>query len=97
MIVEVRVLRQEADVLAALRGAGRTAEQERLTARRRQEPEQHAQRGGLARAVRPEQPEHRALGDVERHRVDGGLDAPGPGVAEILPQAVDADGDLVVL
>jgi hypothetical protein len=38
VIVEVRVLRQEADVLAALRRAGRPAEQERLAARRRQEP-----------------------------------------------------------
>jgi len=38
-----------------------------------------------------------ALGDVERHRMDGRLDAAGPGVAEILPQPVDADGDMVGL
>jgi uncharacterized protein YajQ (UPF0234 family) len=38
---------------------------------RAQQGHQHPQRGGLARAVGPEEADHLALGDVEVHPVDG--------------------------
>jgi len=54
---------------------------------RPQQPRQHRQRGGLARAVRPDQP-------GEGARVDRQVD-PGHRLlrAEPLPQALDGDGD----
>ena len=51
-----------------------------------QQGRQHADGGGLARAVRPEQAQHGALGDIEVDAVQS------PYVAEGLHQAFGVDG-----
>ena len=53
--------------------------------RRRQQRHEHADQGGLARAVRPEQPEDLALLDAKGDAVDGRE------VAELLDKVVDVD------
>ena len=57
----------------------------RLTLRRRDQPEQHAQAGGLARAVRAEQPADLPLLDLEAQVVDR-----EHAFAELLREARDA-------
>ena len=52
-------------------GRVRAAEDERLAGRRRGQPEQDAQRGALARPVRPEEPGHGPGRERERDVVDG--------------------------
>jgi len=56
---------------AGVAGVGRVvAEQRGPAARRRQEPEEGADRGRLPGAVRPEEAEHLAVLDGERHVLD---------------------------
>ena len=71
--VEDDVLREVADLVADLqrRVAQAQAADAHLAARRRKEPGQDAHEGGLARAVRPQQPHDLALRHVERHVVQG--------------------------
>ena len=65
--VDVRVLGEKADSRARAGGANRFAEEGRLSARRRDEARQHLDRRRLAGAVRTDEPEDLAAGDVEGH------------------------------
>jgi len=60
--------------------ADRVSEHLTVTAGRRDQPEQHADRGGLARSVRSDEPGYPTFGQVEFDLVDG------PQVAEVLGQ-----------
>ncbi len=82
--VVAEVLRQVAEAaadLAAVCGVPRVpAQQPDLAGRRRQHGREHAQQGGLARAVRPQQAEHAGAG-IQAHAVDRPVPPERPGDA----------------
>ena len=73
--VDRRALDQGADPREhrAQRGGHRLAEHPDLTAARRCQPQQQADRGGLARAVRPEEAEHGTARHAQIEGLDGAL------------------------
>jgi hypothetical protein len=71
VVVEVRVLRQEAEPLLDLSIGDRPAEDARLPRRREDEPHQHLERRGLAGAVGAEEAEDLVLLDGETDVGDG--------------------------
>lgn len=88
ILVEREFLRHVADLALDLEALGQKIVAEHLAFAlvRRQKPAHDADRGRLARAVRPQEPNNLALGDVHRDMVDDGLGA------EALDEIADFDG-----
>jgi hypothetical protein len=93
--VERRTLDQRADPgedLAGVLGHG-PAEQRVTAGGGTDQPEQHPDRGGLARPVRPEEPVHRAPRHRQVDAVDGDLAAEPLGEAGAPDRQVASFGD----
>jgi hypothetical protein len=73
VVVEERVFRKVTDALLDADVADRPAEHLRAARRRKHQLHQQLQRRRLARAVRPEKPEHLAGLDVEREAAEGAV------------------------
>ena len=85
IIVEVRLLRQEAYLAVHLDVIDRASANPCGTARRKNQPHQELERGRLSRAVRPEESEHLALAHLERQPIQRS------------PRALAPEADRVVL
>ena len=94
--VEIRFLRQIADARLGLHVPRRMTEDLDVPLGRIQQPEQQLHRGGLARAVRPEQPEHLATPDFEVHIVHRARLGSAPEIFEKFCQPAHGDDDFAV-
>src|SRR5262249_23181258 len=95
VVVEVRLLGEEADPAAALRVVDRAAEQLRIAGGAADGTPEQRDRRGRARAVGTEEPEHLAAANVEADVLDAAGDLQRPGIAVVAREAADPDGERV--